>query len=143
MTSAGAPRDLCEHRIGSDVWTSESSRPGSLGASQDRYPGRTAIARSQRSGRRQDDAEAAGGEAEQYLSGGGEVGNLGGRQQLELRQPDAIGVRPGEPCPLQREGVAPDLLPGLAEESLRAGSVERSQEVIEQPPRSAELAVLG
>src|SRR5215204_4172277 len=96
-----------------------------------------------RSRRRQKDTETDGGEAEQHLPWSGDVGNLGGRQQFKLRQPGAIGVGSGQPRLLQREGVAPHLLPGLTEKSLGTGTVDRSKDAIEKAPLPAELAILS
>src|ERR671912_397983 len=104
---------------------------------------RVVIAREERSRRRQQDTETAGGEAEQHLPWSGEVGDLGGRQQFKLRQPGTIGVGSGQPRLLQREGVVPHLLPGLTEKSLGTGPVERSQYAVEEAAGSAELAILG
>ena len=79
MSSDGFRQISASVAIGFDVWTSEMSRARSLGASQHPYPAHRQHDRpSSEIRRRQNHAEAAGGEAEQDLPGGREVGNLGG-----------------------------------------------------------------
>src|SRR5215218_2294367 len=92
------------------------------------------------------DAETLGGELEDDLAGGHEVGDAGGSQAFQVGQ--AVGVGPGAGAAggVEEAGVGPDLGPGLAEEAPGGQAVEGLEEAVGAAAGAAQglqLGVLG
>jgi len=92
------------------------------------------------------DAEAGGGQLQQYLARSLQSRDLGRAQLLELGQPRGVGVRALPAGVAQRDGIGPHLLPRLTQEALGAELVEGPQQPVEQgrrPGDPGQLVVLG
>jgi hypothetical protein len=67
--------------------------------------------------RGEQDPEPLQGEAKDHLAGSPQFGDPVGRELLELGDPFPQGVRPLPPGQVELHGIAPDLGPGLLQES--------------------------
>ena len=78
--------------------------------------------------RRQGDPESGDGQTKQHLTGLKQVRDLRRAELDELRQPDGILSRAGDPGLAKLEGVVSDLLAGLAQEPFGSETVQRRQQ---------------
>src|SRR5215218_36472 len=74
--------------------------------------------------------EALDGQFEDDLAGGGQVGDPGGGQALQLGQAGGVGVGAGAAGGVQEAGVGPDLGPGLPQEPPGGQAVEGLEEAV-------------